>query len=138
MKSGPSISITDQFSAVMVRKLVIRQILDSQYIAQHFLELQFGRSIHLTQHRTEASLVSGLPARSLRAHVDACLGRIDEARAMLAEAMTLARAGDETAHLFNANVVLLEFLQLCSPSNALTVRRDEVVENSFVLALLDH
>jgi ATP/maltotriose-dependent transcriptional regulator MalT len=54
----------------------------------------------------EQTDVMRIPARSLRAHVDACLGRIDEARAMLAEAMTLARAGDETAHLFNANVVL--------------------------------
>jgi len=54
----------------------------------------------------EQTDVMRIPARSLRAHVDAYLGRIDEARTMLAEAMAMARAGDETTHLFGAQVVL--------------------------------
>jgi DNA-binding CsgD family transcriptional regulator len=54
----------------------------------------------------EQTDVMRIPARSLRAHVDAYLGRIPEARAMLAEAMSMARAGDETTHLFGAYVVL--------------------------------
>ena len=54
----------------------------------------------------EQTDVMRIPARSLRAHVDAYLGLIPEARAMLAEAMSMARAGDEATHLFGAYVVL--------------------------------
>ena len=54
----------------------------------------------------EQTDVMRIPARSLRAHVDAYLGSITQARAMLDEAMSLARAGDEATHLFGAYVVL--------------------------------
>lgn len=54
----------------------------------------------------EQTDVMRIPDRSLRAHVDAYLGRIDNARAMLAEATDMARAGDETTHLFGTYVVL--------------------------------
>ena len=54
----------------------------------------------------EQTDVMRIPARSLRAHVDACLGLIPEARSMLAAAMAMARAGDEATHLFGAYVVL--------------------------------
>jgi DNA-binding NarL/FixJ family response regulator len=54
----------------------------------------------------EQTDVMRIPARSLRAHVDAYQGKLEAARTMLAEAMALARAGDEAAHLFGAYVVL--------------------------------
>ena len=55
---------------------------------------------------SEQTDVMRIPARSLRAHVDAWLGRIDDARATLAESMAMSRAADETTHLYGAYVVL--------------------------------
>ena len=54
----------------------------------------------------EQTDVMRIPARSLRAHVDAYLGRIERARAHLAESMAMARAADEPTHLFGGYVVL--------------------------------
>ncbi len=54
----------------------------------------------------EQTDVMRIPARSLRAHVDAYRGEIEAARTVLAEAMSMARAGDEAAHLFGCCVVL--------------------------------
>lgn len=47
-----------------------------------------------------------IPARSLRAHVDAYLGRFDAARLSVSEATAAATAGSEATHLFGARVVL--------------------------------
>jgi DNA-binding CsgD family transcriptional regulator len=47
-----------------------------------------------------------IPAKSLRAHVDAYLGDLDAARLLVDEAMAAARAADEATHLFGAYVVL--------------------------------
>jgi ATP/maltotriose-dependent transcriptional regulator MalT len=54
----------------------------------------------------EQTDVMRIPARSLRAHVDAYRGEIERARTVLSEALAMARAGDEAAHLFGAFVVL--------------------------------
>ncbi len=54
----------------------------------------------------EQTDVMQIPARSLRAHVDANLGHLDAARARIDEAIERARAGDETTHLFGCFVVL--------------------------------
>jgi len=50
--------------------------------------------------------VMRIPARSLRAHVDAWLGRFDSARTHVGEALAMARAADEATHTFGALVVL--------------------------------
>ncbi|HEY3334102.1 MAG TPA: AAA family ATPase [Candidatus Limnocylindrales bacterium] len=50
--------------------------------------------------------VMRIPARSLRARVDAHRGELVAARAILAESMAMARAGDETTHLFGGYIVL--------------------------------
>lgn len=47
-----------------------------------------------------------IPARSLRAHVDAHLGDLDGARSLLAGAIEGARTAGESTHLFNSKVVL--------------------------------
>ena len=54
----------------------------------------------------EQTDVMRIPARSLRAHVDAYLGDVERGRTMLAEAMAMARAGDEATHLYGGYVVL--------------------------------
>jgi DNA-binding CsgD family transcriptional regulator len=48
----------------------------------------------------------GIPAKSLRAHVDAYLGDLDAARRLVEQAIDGAKAADEATHLFGANVVL--------------------------------
>jgi DNA-binding CsgD family transcriptional regulator len=50
--------------------------------------------------------VMTIPARSLRAHVDAWLGELEVARTLVGEAMERSRAADELAHLFGATVVI--------------------------------
>jgi DNA-binding CsgD family transcriptional regulator len=50
--------------------------------------------------------VMTIPARSLRAHVDAWLGDFASARALVADAIERSRAAAELAHLFGATVVL--------------------------------
>jgi DNA-binding CsgD family transcriptional regulator len=50
--------------------------------------------------------VMRIPARSLRAHVDAWLGDFTSARALVAEAIERSAAADEVAHLFGAYWVL--------------------------------
>lgn len=47
-----------------------------------------------------------IPARSLRAHIDAHLGALDAARALVAEAIAGATAAAELTHLFGCHVVL--------------------------------
>lgn len=47
-----------------------------------------------------------IPARSLRAHVDAHLGHLDRARGLIGEAIARATEADEAAHLFGAYNVL--------------------------------
>lgn len=49
--------------------------------------------------------VMRIPARSLRAHVDAYLGDLDGARRLVGEACEAAVAADEKTHLFGAHVV---------------------------------
>ena len=61
----------------------------------------------------EQTDVMRIPARSLRAHVDAYLGLIPEARSMLAESMAMARAGDEATHLFGAVCRARDHRDLC-------------------------
>lgn len=47
-----------------------------------------------------------IPARSLRAHIDAHLGHLDRARELIGEAIARATEADEAAHLFGAYNVL--------------------------------
>ena len=47
-----------------------------------------------------------IPARSLRAHVDAHLGALDAARSLIAEAIDGATTAAETTHLFGCYIVL--------------------------------
>lgn len=60
----------------------------------------------------EQTDVMGIPSRTLRAHVDAHLGRIESARELLVTATAQAEAGDESVHLYNACVVQ-GFVSLC-------------------------
>jgi DNA-binding CsgD family transcriptional regulator len=53
----------------------------------------------------EQTGVMQIPARILRAHVDAHLGKIENARELLAIAAARAEAEDEPAHLYNTCVV---------------------------------
>jgi DNA-binding CsgD family transcriptional regulator len=54
-----------------------------------------------------------IPARSLRAHVDAHLGDLGAARGLVAEAMTGASEASEATHLFGAYIVL-GVIETCS------------------------
>jgi DNA-binding CsgD family transcriptional regulator len=54
-----------------------------------------------------------IPARSLRAHVDAYLGELDAARRLVAEAIGGATAAAEATHLFGCHVVL-GLIEVCS------------------------
>lgn len=55
--------------------------------------------------------VMRIPARTLRAHVDAWLGDLARARALASEAVDLATAADEAAHRFAALTVLATILR---------------------------
>lgn len=55
--------------------------------------------------------VMHIPARTLRAHVDAWLGELVRARALATEAIDLATAADEAAHRFGALTVLATILR---------------------------
>jgi DNA-binding CsgD family transcriptional regulator/tetratricopeptide (TPR) repeat protein len=50
--------------------------------------------------------VMRIPARTLRAHVDAWLGQLDEARLLVREAIDLAAAAEETTHRFGGLAIL--------------------------------
>lgn len=58
-----------------------------------------------------------IPARSLRAHIDAHLGKLDAARALVGEAIVDATAAAEAIHLFNCQVVL-GLIEVCSGNAA--------------------
>ncbi|MCP9487513.1 MAG: AAA family ATPase [Gaiellaceae bacterium MAG52_C11] len=60
----------------------------------------------------EQTDVMRIPSLTLRANVDAHLGRVAAARKLLAPAMELASAEDEAAHLYNACVVS-GFVSVC-------------------------
>lgn len=62
-----------------------------------------------------------IPARSLRALVDAHLGRFESARALVAEAIAEATAADEASHLFVAFAVLAA-IETCSGDQAAAAR----------------
>jgi DNA-binding CsgD family transcriptional regulator/DNA polymerase III delta prime subunit len=62
-----------------------------------------------------------IPARSLRAHVDAYLGDLDSARRLVTEAMDAATAADEATHLFGA-LIVLGLIEVCSGNHAAAAR----------------
>jgi DNA-binding CsgD family transcriptional regulator len=69
----------------------------------------YGRASELADVALDIADQTGqmrIPTRSLRAHVDAYLGHLDEARRLVGEAQAAARAADEATHLFSTLIVL--------------------------------
>jgi len=62
-----------------------------------------------------------IPARSLRAHVDAYQGNHAEARRLVGEAIDAARTADEATHLFGAFIVL-GVIEVCAGNAAAAAR----------------
>ena len=84
----------------------------------------YERAAELADHVLDIADQTGqmqIPARSLRAHVDAYLGDLDTARRLVAEAMEAAAAADEATHLFGA-LIVLGLIEVCSGNQAAAAR----------------
>jgi DNA-binding CsgD family transcriptional regulator len=85
---------------------------------------RFGRAGELADLVLDIADQTGqmrIPARSLRAHVDAYQGSLEEARRLVAEAMDAARTAEEAAHLFGAFIVL-GVIEVCAGDPAAAAR----------------
>ncbi|MBI2763595.1 MAG: AAA family ATPase [Chloroflexi bacterium] len=84
----------------------------------------YGRASELADSVLDLADQTGvmrIPARSLRAHVDAHLGKLDAARSLVAEAIDGATKAGEATHMFGCQVVL-GVIEVCSGEFAAAAR----------------